>query len=99
MGRKLRSLFPSITPRPGSGDAPQPLPGRAIVGGTADSAVQQEAPIAGSAVEHGRPLMHDEVARLAYLRWLEVGGSSVDNWLWAEAELKLREGSGAEGGD
>jgi hypothetical protein len=99
MGRKLRSMFPSVTPRPGSGEVPRPLPGRAVLDGTVDGTVREEVPPVGSMAEPQEGLVHDDVARLAYLRWLEVGGSSVDNWLWAEAELKRRDELSASGGD
>ncbi len=33
-------------------------------------------------------LGHDEIARQAYMLWLERGGSDMDNWLEAEKQLR-----------
>lgn len=33
-------------------------------------------------------LSHDEIARQAYMLWLERGGGQLDNWLEAERQLR-----------
>ncbi|HTX74695.1 MAG TPA: DUF2934 domain-containing protein [Terracidiphilus sp.] len=42
---------------------------------------------------HGRPVSHDEIARLAHSYWQERGGrhgSHVEDWFRAEQELRGR---------
>jgi hypothetical protein len=93
MGRKLRSMFKPVTPRPGSGERPaSPLPEAPVVGGIpAGSVVESVRPGGGPDNSPGESV-NDAIARLAYERWLETGGSAVENWVWAEAELKRRGG-------
>ncbi len=33
-------------------------------------------------------LSHEEIARQAYMLWVERGGSEIDNWLEAERNLR-----------
>lgn len=109
MGRKLRSMFKPVMARPGSGERPvRPIsaPGGGgmldgVVAGTIEEAGPppgggrgQQAPAVAGSPEAKAGTAHDEVARLAYERWLETGGSAVENWVWAEAELKRRAVSG-----
>ena len=95
MGRKLRSMFKSVTPRPGSGERPiSPLTESSMLGGVPVGSVMEPAGASsrGGTDEAKGELPQDAVARLAYERWLETGGSAVENWMWAEAELKRRGG-------
>jgi hypothetical protein len=50
--------------------------------------VTKKAPVA--AVEFSPAAHHEEIAIAAYLLWLEQGGSSEQNWLIAEAEVRTR---------
>jgi hypothetical protein len=98
MGRKLRSMFKPVTARPGTGERPaQPISSPAMLDGIAAGTVQEAGPPAGGGQERAAAAQEakggftqDQVAQLAYERWLETGGSSVENWLWAEQELARR---------
>jgi hypothetical protein len=94
MARKLQSMFKSVTPRPGSGERPiVPMTQPPVLGGVpSGSILESSTPGTSRADEAKVGLSHDAVAKLAYERWLETGGSAVDNWVWAEAELKRRGG-------
>lgn len=81
MGRKLRSMFKPVTPRPGTGERPA-SPGIAPV----VEPMRSVAEPSGT----GGDAHRDAVAKLAYERWLETGEGEVENWVWAEAELKRR---------
>lgn len=95
MGRKLRSMFKPVTPRPGSGERPAspsvvpPLMSGAP--GEAGAVVESVRP--GGGVDEAKgECAQDAIAKLAYERWLETGGGAVENWVWAEAEHKRRGG-------
>ncbi|HZW06562.1 MAG TPA: hypothetical protein VFF65_05515 [Phycisphaerales bacterium] len=90
MARKLRSMFKPVVPLPGSGERPAGNPvGSAGLGGVPTDAVV-DTPAPGGAIEAKGDLDRDAVARLAYERWLATGGGAVENWVWAEAELRRR---------
>jgi hypothetical protein len=95
MARKLQSMFKSVTPRPGSGERPiGPLTQPPVLGGVSAGAILETPPPMGKTGvgEAKSGLDRDAVAKLAYERWLETGGSAVENWVWAEAELQRRGG-------
>lgn len=93
MARKLRSMFKPVVPQPGSGERPTgpggqvPIPGVAPAGAVFES----QTPIVAAGEVKQQP-DRDLVARLAYERWVETGASAVENWVWAEAELRRRGG-------
>jgi hypothetical protein len=41
-----------------------------------------------SAAKKDSNLSHEEIARQAYMLWLERGGDQLDNWLEAERQLR-----------
>ncbi|HYD02363.1 MAG TPA: hypothetical protein VEB22_14140 [Phycisphaerales bacterium] len=89
MTRKLRSMFKPIIPQPGTVERPAPGPvASAGLGGVPADAVL-DGP-AGRSVEPKGELDREQVSRLAYERWLQTGGGDVENWIWAEAELRRR---------
>lgn len=104
MARKLRSMFSTPTPRPGSADPPtRPFVGAGALGGKLDgppagsvtgwspaATPPAATPSGPGPTDDSASADRDEVARLAYLRWLETGGSAVENWLWAEDQLRRR---------
>ena len=100
MGRKLRSMFKPLTPRPGSGERPvsampnsPSLAPPALGGMPSGSVVESVRPGGGGGVEPSQAeSAHDAICKLAYERWLETGGGEVENWVWAEAEHKRRGG-------
>lgn len=93
MGRKLRSMFKPVTPRPGSGERPSAPSGvPPLIGGIPAGSVADSQHASGGVEEAKGESSRDTVAKLAYERWLETGGGAVENWVWAEAEYKRRGG-------
>ncbi len=90
MARKLRTMFRSVTPVPGSGERPATPetnllgPGVLPAGAVSKSA----APVGETEAKGGRN--NEKIEKLAYERWLQTGGSAIENWVWAEAELARR---------
>lgn len=92
MARKLRTMFRSVTPVPGSGERPA-SPEANLVGPPvlpAGAVASSSAPVGASEAKGGRS--NEAIERLAYERWLQTGGSAIENWVWAEAELARRGG-------
>ncbi|MDP1661751.1 MAG: hypothetical protein Q8L55_07530 [Phycisphaerales bacterium] len=92
MARKLRTMFRSVTPTPGSGERPA-TPESNLIGPSglpAGAVASSTAPVGESEAKGRRG--NETIEKLAYERWLQTGGSAIENWVWAEAELARRGG-------
>lgn len=82
-------MFKRIMPMPGSGERPPQPVGDAAATIMGSSPERGEGAIVQPVVpEVKHAPSTEDVAKLAYERWLATGGSETENWLWAEAQLR-----------
>ena len=92
----LDSLMPPSRPVGALAAHPAPVAAASELSNSQNHAVPEMHPAANTAAfpasENGRPVSHEQVARLAYRLWIESGrlhGHHEDDWLRAEKELRL----------
>ena len=92
----LDNLMPQSHPVGALAAHPAPVAAASELSNSQNHAVPEMHPAANTATftasENGRPISHDQVARLAFRLWTESGrpdGHHEDDWLRAEKELGL----------